>query len=53
MYSPIRGEDHNRLGQFVSKFEVEKYTVCGKLIFPKKMERHLKKFFTQLACKFV
>ena len=27
---------HNRLGQFVSKFEIEKYTVCGKLILPKK-----------------
>ena len=24
------------------KFEIEKYTVCGKLILPKKMERHLK-----------
>ena len=23
------------------KFEIEKYTVCGKLILPKKMERHL------------
>ena len=22
------------------KFEIEKYTVCGKLILPKKMERH-------------
>ena len=34
---------HNRLGQFVSKFEIEKYTVCGKLILPNKMEIHLKK----------
>ena len=25
------------------KFEIEKYTVCGKLILPKKIERHLKK----------
>ena len=23
------------------KFEIEKYTVCGKLILPKKMESHL------------
>ena len=22
------------------KFEIEKYTVCGKLILPQKMERH-------------
>ena len=27
------------------KFEIEKYTFCGKLILPKKMERHLKKIF--------
>ena len=31
---------YSRLGQFVSKFENEKYTVCGKLILPKEMERH-------------
>ena len=35
------------------KFEIEKNTVCGKLILPKKMERHLlKKFWAQLACEF-
>ena len=28
------------------KFEIEKYTICGKLILPtQKMERHLKKIF--------
>ena len=26
------------------KFEIEKYTVCGKLILPQKMERHLNFF---------
>ena len=26
-------------------FEIEKYTFCGKLILPKKMETHLKKIF--------
>ena len=36
---------HIRLGQLVLKFEIEKYTVSGKLILPKKMERHLKKKF--------
>ena len=25
------------------KFEIEKYTVCGKLVLPKQMARHLKK----------
>ena len=30
----------NRRGQFVSKFEIEKYKVCGKLILPQKMERN-------------
>ena len=35
------------------KFEIEKYSVCGKLILPKKMERHfLKNFLAQLTCKF-
>ena len=35
------------------KFEIEKYTVCGKLILPKKMERHFLNFFlAQLACEF-
>ena len=35
------------------KFEIEKYAVCGKLILPKQMERHFKKFcLAQLACKF-
>ena len=35
------------------KFKIEKYTVCGTLILPKKMERHLKKiFWAQLACEF-
>ena len=44
----------NRLGQFVLKFEIEKYTVCGKLILAtKKIERHLKKKnLALLACKF-
>ena len=28
------------------KFEIEKYTVCGKLILLKKMERHFYKFFS-------
>ena len=43
---------HIRLGQLVSKFEIEKYTVSGKLILPKKMERHfLKIFLAQLAFK--
>ena len=27
------------------KFEIEKYTVCGKLILPQKIVRHLKKKF--------
>ena len=35
------------------QFEIEKYTVCGKLILPKKMERHfLNLVFSQLACEF-
>ena len=44
---------HNRLGQFVSKFEIEKYTVCGKHILPKQIERHFFIFFwAQLACEY-
>ena len=36
------------------KFEIEKYTVCGKLILPQKMERHFLIFLgAQLACEFV
>ena len=34
------------------KFEIEKYAVCGKLILPKKMERHFFLNFAQLACEF-
>ena len=36
------------------KFEIEKYTVCGKLILPKKNGKALKKnfFLAQLACEF-
>ena len=36
------------------KFEIEKYTVCSKLILQKTMERHLKKkiFLPQLAWEF-
>ena len=35
------------------KFEIEKYTVCAKLILPKKMERHFFKILlAQLACEF-
>ena len=35
------------------KFEIEKYTVCGKLILPKKMERNKnKKIWAQLASEF-
>ena len=33
---PLISRLFSRLGQFVSKFEIEKYTVCGKLILPKK-----------------
>ena len=34
------------------KFEIEKYTVCGKLILPKKLKGILLNFFlAQLACK--
>ena len=34
-------------------FEIEKYTVCGKLILLKKIGRHLNFFFlAQLACEF-
>ena len=43
---------HIRLGQLVLKFEIEKYTVSGKLILPKKMEKHFKKNSAQLACEF-
>ena len=35
----------SRLGQFVTKFEIEKYTVCGKLILPKKLKDIKKNFF--------
>ena len=35
----------NRLGQFVSKFENGNYTVCGKLILPKKEKAFKKKKF--------
>ena len=42
-----------RLGNLYQKFEIEKYTVNGKLILPKKIERHLKKIFLhELACEF-
>ena len=34
------------------KFEIEKFTVCGKFILPTKMKRHLKKKFAQLYCEF-
>ena len=35
------------------KFEIEKYTVCGKLILPQKNGKaFLKKFVEQLACEF-
>ena len=35
------------------KFKIQKYTVCGKLILPRKMERHFKKnILAQLASKF-
>ena len=42
-----------RLGNLYQKFEIEKYTVNGKLILPKKIERHLKKKnLHELACEF-
>ena len=34
------------------KCEIEKYTVYGNLILPKKMERHFLNFLAQLACEF-
>ena len=34
------------------KFKIEKYTISGKLIFPKNIERHFKFFFAQLVCEF-
>ena len=46
--SPLVIENDNiyiRLGQFVSKFEIEKYTVCGKLILPKKWKGIFNNFF--------
>ena len=49
------GPPNNTVGwvNLYPKFEIEQYTVCGKLILPKKMERHKKNFFwAQLACKF-
>ena len=34
------------------KFEIEKYTVCGKLILPKNGKTFKKKIWAQLACEF-
>ena len=36
------GPPNNTVGwvNLYPKFEIEQYTVCGKLILPKKMERH-------------
>ena len=34
------------------KFEIETYTVCGKLILPKNGKAFFKFFLAQLACEF-
>ena len=50
LYYTVQCTVYNRLGQFVSnqKFEIEEYTVCGKLILPKNFIH----FLAQLACEF-
>ena len=41
-----------RLGQFVSKIEIEKCAVCGKFFLPKNGKAFLNFFLAQLACEF-
>ena len=48
----IRGKCTVGWVNLYQKFEIEKYTVCGKLILPKNGKAFFKFFLAQLACEF-